>query len=100
MASIDAVLGRIEDDHTQTLQTICCFLEQSQAIHCKEQEQLRKAVMQAQEDWEQTHQALMDAQKEVEMLYGELGDSRAELQSLKSLMFSVAQKLLEGTASD
>lgn len=42
----------------------------------------------------------MDAQKEVEMLYGELGDSRAELQSLKSLMFSVAQKLLEGTASD
>jgi hypothetical protein len=59
MARIDAVLGHIEDDYTQTLQSIHGYLEQSQAIHSKEQEQLRKAVTQAQDDREQFHRALM-----------------------------------------
>ena len=100
VATIDAVLGIIEDNYTQTLQAIRRFLDQSQAIHCEEQERLRKVLMEAQEEREQLGRALMDAEKEVKTLSKELGDSKAELQSLKSLMSSVAQKLSQGTASD
>ena len=56
--------------------------------------------MEAQEEQEHLWQALMDAETEVEMLNRELGDSKAELQSLKNLMSSIAQKLLQGTARD
>jgi len=76
------------------------LLDQSQAIHCEEQERLRKAVTEAQEEQEQLQQALMDAEIQVETLNRELGDSKAELQSLKTLMSSVAQKLSQGTTRD
>ena len=100
VAGIDAALGPIEDDYTQTLRTIRRFLDQSQAIHCEEQQRLRKAVAEAQEEREQLARALMDAEKDIGMLNKELGDSKAELQSLKSLMSSVAQKLSQGTTHD
>ena len=98
--SIDTVLGPMEDYYIQTLQTIHHLLDKSQAIHCKEQEKLRKAVAEAQEEQEHLWQALMDAETEVETLNRELGDSKAELQSLKNLMSSIAQKLSQGTACD
>lgn len=61
-ASIDTVLGSVEDHYTQTLQTIHCLLDKSQAIHCEEQEKLWKAVAEAQEEQEHLWQALMDAE--------------------------------------
>lgn len=100
LASIDTVLGPMEDHYIQTLRTIRHLLDESQAIRCKEQEKLRKAVAEAQEEQEHLQQALMDAETEVETLNRELGDSKAELQSLKNLMSSVAQKLSQGTACD
>jgi predicted nucleic acid-binding Zn-ribbon protein len=76
----------VEDHYDQKLRTIRVLLDQSQAIHHEEHEQLQKAV------WE--------AHEEAETLRVELTAARAELQSLKNLMSSVVQKLSQGTAND
>jgi len=62
------------------------LLDQSRAIHHEEQEQLQKAV------WE--------AEEEARMLRVELTAAKVELQSLKNLLSSVVQKLSQGTAND
>ena len=78
-ARVEAISALVEDDYDQKLQTICVLLNQWQAIHHEEHEQLQQAVWQAQE--------------EAEMLRVELTAAREELQSLKNLLSSVVQKL-------
>ena len=85
-ARVEAISALVEDDYDQKLQTIRVLLNQSQAIHHEEHEQLQQAVWQAQE--------------EAEMLTVELTAAREELQSLKNLLSFVVQKLSQGTANN
>ena len=85
-ARAEAVSALVEGRYDQKLRTIRVLLDQSRAIHHEEQEQLQKAV------WE--------AEEEARMLRVELTAAKVELQSLKNLLSSVVQKLSQGTAND